>query len=456
MIRVTDMIMTIAGSAAAMSLDALPAPVVVGESIEIEWSRPTVLESAEPTTLTFEMIRPAWSKLPPPAQDSPITLTGVIPEWLGDDSKRETLFRGWIDSITQHPRERGGDLTGLTRFTITATCAIGVLARTKIGDAPWPREEPRQRMARIYDLAPQCFTSDPATWEHPMPGGLLVERDVDSTPAMQVLEATASPDSVWFTLDADTGLVALFEQPWYSNTGYHYGHQVYDHDTYGWLTNSTAWPITTAHAAPDVDRAQTWGTGLATVTVSHYLTGTAVSAAYAANTQRSRTYGRTTAPGQAITLASDRIEGSGATDEAELSDVPFNPHPAMVDLAQALLAAGSQEESTIDTVTIPLAAVELSTSRALRDMLHVGPGRFQTIYLPGVEFGVPLAYSVMGGRLSLSVLGEQTVELTLAPVSQLGIIPLTYADVAPYDMQFEQWDSGASIYELATTTAVIG
>lgn len=467
MIRVTDMIMTINGSQAAMSLDALPAPVVVGDSLEVEWSRPTVLESADPTTLTFEMIRPAWSKIAPPAQDSPVLLTGMISHepgwWQEADDHRETIFRGWIDSVTQHPRERGDDLAGLTRFTITATCAIGVLARTKIGSAPWPREAPEQRMRRIYNLAPQCFDSDPLTWwtNGVMNGGELVERDVDSTPAMEVLNAAASPEATWFCLDEDSGLVNIVAQPWYAQTGNTFGDKLVNdlpptEDGGPWrVSQAIVGKIEAAQVMPDTDRAQTWGTGLATVTVSHYIRGGDNHPAYSANAQRSRTYGRTTAPGQALTLASDRIEGSTAQQEGDLNDVPFTPFSSMVELAQALLAAGDSDAPTVESVTIPLGEVLLEQSWSLRDMLHVGPGRYQRLALAGVELGVPIAQRVMGGRLSLSVNGEQSLELDLAPVAPEGIVPLTIGDLSKHPgITIEQIAAGEAIHTLAAASHI--
>lgn len=465
MIRVTDMIMTINGSPAAMTLDALPAPVVIGDALEVEWERPTVLDSAGPTTLTFEMIRPAWSKMPPPAKDSPVTLTGIIshePGWTAEeDDDRETVFRGWIDSVTQHPRERGDDLGGLTRFTITATCAIGVLSRTKIGSPPWPREEPAQRMHRVYSIAPQCFDSDPLTWEASgvMETGTLVERDVDSTPAMDVLNAAVGPEATWMCLERTSGLVHIMAQPWYAQTGNTFGDKI-TNDLEGgrWRVSQASFAsgvVEGAHVMPDTDRAQMWDTGLSTVTVSHYIRGNNYTPAYGSSTQRSRTYGQTTGTGQALTIASDLLEGSSAEEEGELSEVPFTPFPTMVELAQSLLRAGTVDAPAVESVTIPLAEVPLEDSWHLREMLHVGPGRFQRLALAGVELGVPIPQRVMGGRLSLSVNGEQTLELTLATIDTEGIVPLTYADLMAHDdITFETFGGGEAIHTLTAASHV--
>lgn len=461
MIRLTELQMTIDGAPAAITRDALPAPVVVGESIAIEWTRPTVLMSSAATTLQFEMIRPAWSKIPAPALDARVELTAMITsDGLGAgvhpvEQSRQVIFTGWIDGVTEHPRERGDELRGWTRFSITATCAIGLLARTKIGQPPWPRETPSARMMRIYAIVPEAFSSAPNTWGTLMPGGELVERDVDSTPAMEVLEACIDPSLNRFGLDS-SGLLRLVPAPWFSTQG-EAGDFIYSSGS-GWETTAADLPIGAARITPSVDRSRAWGTGISTVTVSHYIRGNDVyPEARAASAQRSITYGSSTAAGQALTISSDRITATSVQDPAALDTVPFTPSPGMTELALRLLAATTDNLPAVAPLRWDLEHLDSIADGPVLYMLPEGVGRFPLVRLVGVELGVPIAHLVSGGRLELSVTGPQTLEVQLQPVQMVGYSLLTFGDLlASPQVQIGNnvGNRDNRIHHLATTTRV--
>lgn len=463
MIRLAELQMKIDGAPAPITRAGLPAPVVVGESIVIEWSRPTVLMSSAPTTLEFEMIRPAWSKMPPPPLDARVELTAMVTgegDWAGThpvEQDRQIIFKGWIDGVTEHPRERGDELRGWARFTITATCAIGLLARTKIGEAPWPRELSIDRMMRIYALVPEAFSGAPTTWDvNLIANHMVVERDVDSTPAMEILEAALDPAHQRLGIDS-AGLINLVRPPWTSSGGIA-GDTIYAVEA-GWETSAGDLPIRLAGVTPAVERSRAWGTGISTVTVSHYIRGADNwPEARAASAQRSLTFGSSTAAGQALTLSSDMITAHNAVeDPAQLADTPFTPAPSMRVLAERLLAATTDNLPTVGALRWDLDQLDRDTVGPLLYVLPEGPARFPLLRLPGVELGVPIAHLVSGGRLELSATGTQTLELHLQPLQMVGYSPVTFADLAPHASIRLDNNAGARdnrIHHLATTTSV--
>lgn len=468
MISVTDLAIRVDGVLLPSSPDAAPAPVVIGEGIVIEWGRETVLDHVGATSLTFGMIRPATSRMPLPRIGSEVTLHGTRTEtYSPSDQFRDPapvlLFRGVIDGVTEHPRERvrtPADLTGVTRHTITATDSVGVLQRMKIAAPPWPRETPAARYNRVRSIAGAGHMEGPLTvTTDGMPGGEVIPLDVDNRSAWEVLEQTMQVPHGYLVTNG-TGRVDLWGvlEP---NRRYVRRNvpqiQVAEGSGYG-----TA--LLEAGGVEDIERSEAWDTGISTVTVAQHFTtqNVGVPPEDYAEAERSVTLGRRAAPGQALQLASHRVEYTAARNSQELTalDVSGAIYSPAVALAQSILTATTDLPPSLPPLRINLSRYPHSRDRQGREfsivskVIEAGGARtIAGVYIVGLPYGIPAGHVLLGGRIELAVdTTEQWVELTLAPHQMIGTRPLTFAAMQPYqDVTFERLGdvSSADIYNAA-------
>ncbi len=460
MISVTDLAIRVDGELLPSSPDAAPAPVVLGEGIVIEWGRETVLDHTGATSLTFGMIRPATSRMPLPRIGSVVTLHGVRTETHDElnrytDSSPVLLFRGVIDGVVEHPRERvrtPADLTGVTRHTITATDSVGVLQRMKIGAQPWPRETPAARYNRVRALAAEHMEGPLTVTSDGMPGGEVIPLDVDNRSAWEVLDQTMQVPHGYLVTNG-TGRVTVrgIAEP---NRRYLQRNQ-----PQVLAQDGTWYPFGLLDAAgiEDIERAEAWDTGVSTVTVAqHFTTQKLAPAEDYAEAERSVTLGRRADPGQALQIDSHRVEYTRATTSQALGELNVSGAmyaPAMA-LAQAILDATTDLPPSLPALRMNLSRYPHQSGSIIREVLACGVARtLAEVYIVGLPYGIPAGHVLLGGRIELAVdTTDQWVELTLAPHQMIGTQPLTFAGMQPYqDVTFARLDGVASnhIYNAA-------
>ena len=460
MISVTRMAIRVDGVLLPSSPDAAPAPVVLGDGIVIEWGRESVLDHTGATALTFQMIRPATSRMPLPRIGSVVTLHGVRTETHDElnrytDSAPVLMFRGVIDGVVEHPRERvrrPADLTGVTRHTITATDSVGVLQRMKIGAQPWPRETPPSRYNRVRALAAEHMEGPLTVTSDGMPGGDVIPLDVDNRSAWEVLEQTMQVPHGYLVTNG-TGRVAVrgIAEP---------NRRYLQRNTPQCNAQDGTWyPFGLLDAAgiEDIERAEAWDTGVSTVTVAqHFTTQLGGIAEEYAEAERSVTLGRRANPGQALQIASHRVHATVARSSQELGELNVSGamYPPAVALAQSILDATTDLPPSLPPLRMNLARYPHQAGTIITEVLACGIARtLAEVYITGLPYGIPAGHVLLGGRIDLSVDTEQQwVQLTLAPHQMIGTQPLTFADMQPYqDVTFDRLDGVAShhIYNAA-------
>lgn len=401
MTSVTNMRLIVDGTELPRTADAMPAAVAAGEGIQLSFASELSFDHAGPATLEWQMIRPALSRLPLPAIDAVVELRADI----HDASVREDrlLFRGRIDGITEHPRERySSDLDGIQRITLTATDAIGQLQRTRIGQPPWPAESPQARATRIYNLFPDLLTP-PSTWTG-SPGGEVAPIDVDNRAPWEIL--TRSFPRPWGILaTGDDGRV----HSWSNQYTSHGGTLTRSGDDPWYLTGARPSPLS-AHAITEIDRAESYATGISTVSISQVYT-----AAGHDPTERSVTYGNRHSAGQAVTIDTDLL----ATVTGDPSTVTVTPRSLLIDTAQEMLATAATAPASLDTLTAPLSQID---AYGVTELLQSGLQRWGTIVsLDTPMYGIPMGHLITGATFTLDVRPDrQTVELSVVP-AQLGL-----------------------------------
>lgn len=153
------------------------------ESISLAWSRPAgyAHQGAANASLTLfgdgELVDLLeW--------DSRVDILAVVE---GDPAPWRILFVGWI---TETSRRRRGKLF---EITVNVVNVIGRAAGTRLGDKPWPAQDVRARLTAINAASPvgplAAVSSLP--WDKQLRAAL----DVDSRPALDIIEASLDPTS---------------------------------------------------------------------------------------------------------------------------------------------------------------------------------------------------------------------------------------------------------------------
>lgn len=435
-IRIENIKVSVDGVELPMSVNKFPSPVVVGSGITISWSRPSITEHSGPTNLAFEMIRPAWSRVPAPPIGGIVRVTAT---WNYDqypgNAASGLLFLGQIDSITERPRERTRpgftDITGYSRFQITATDAIGVLQRSKIGAPPWPAESNLARVSRLLALFPTWL--DTQIIASMTTGGLdVAPLDVDNRSAWEVLAQTLPVTDSLFAVGSN-GLVQAI--PTVTN-GLLSGGTIYVQGGL-WRTAGPDLGVLDASAIPDVERSDAWDTGVATVTVQHVFSTWPIQTTdppeYA---ERSTTLGRRSAPGQALTLSAHRFRRTATETSQALSELDVSNmfDPSMVDLARRILASASDMPVSLPTLHLDLARETAGHACLARWMIPAGTERMSAAaFIRGLPSDAPALHKIMGGTLTLSTdPDEQTLDVQLQPYQITGYPGMTWADAAAH------------------------
>lgn len=443
MTTLSSLRVTVNGAALPMSKTALSGvePVVLGDSIEVRWSRASALDHAGPTTLTFRMVRPATSLMPPPAKGAKVTVTcretGRDPAYDRDGNeigyssvdKTHLVFTGEIDGSVEHaPGDRWQFIT------VTATDAIGVAARTYISAPPWPWEERSVRLARLRALAPALF--DTAARFENLIGNSVAPIDIDNRTLWDVLTSQ---------VDVSSGVLAPSTSGLISITDLYY--------SMGGWTGITSEPVfgtwlravpnrivgafcqeVPAAACEELDRADSWDSGVSTVTVEQSYCGTRPSddgKTWVRDfyTTRSVVYGQRTRPGRAMRITSDISSDTGvrSSEEMDRLDVSSAVNGAAKRLAECVVASAGKGVRAVDSLTIRLARARPGWSTWL---LATGPDRFTAMLaVTNGPLGVSRSHTVTGCTLRLSTdLDKCVAVVELDPVQLAGIDPVPISD----------------------------
>lgn len=159
----------------------------------LTWSQPTGLDGPDAATFTADVTVPI-------GYPRPQLLAPVYAAVSSAGSGANPVFVGAVDTLRRTVRtfrNPDGSTFDVEVLRVTAIDWLGILARRKIGDEPWPEELWGERVARIVAL-----TSDLPWATVPMPNALppvtVAPRDVDASGALELLRSTLA--GVDFTL----------------------------------------------------------------------------------------------------------------------------------------------------------------------------------------------------------------------------------------------------------------
>ena len=147
------------------------------------------------SAVTVRHGRDSWGAAPT-ASVAEITVTrSTVPPWTAGDTLVLLTARGpaFTGRITDRAATRD---SGSIVIDVAASGALADLARTRIGDEPWPPEPVEQRAERILTLA-----APHGGWDiqRPVTEATVLPRDVDSKAALDILnELTTSTAAALF------------------------------------------------------------------------------------------------------------------------------------------------------------------------------------------------------------------------------------------------------------------
>jgi len=206
----TPNLFTIAGTAYGMVLADRDTVPTAYAPATVQWSAPTGLDNPDPATLTIDVTVPVG--YPRPQLNDPVVL--AVDVWPGSG---DTVFYGAVDTLRRTVREfrnADGSTFEVEVLRVTAIDWLGVLARRRIGDEPWPLESWAARALRIAaltaDLPWATLPTDPTAQPQVAP------RDIDATSALDVLRDTIAGAGKIVTSERD-GLRIADRPTWYPN-----------------------------------------------------------------------------------------------------------------------------------------------------------------------------------------------------------------------------------------------
>ncbi|KZM76630.1 hypothetical protein [Cellulosimicrobium sp. I38E] len=176
----------------------------------VQWSAPTGLDNPDPSTFSIDVTVPPGHARP--QINDPVTL--FVDVW---PASGDVVFYGAVDTLRRTVREfrnADGSTFEVEVLRVTAIDWLGVLARRRLGDEPWPLESWAARALRIAELTADLpwasLPTDPTAQPQVAP------RDIDATSALDILRDTIAGAGKIVT-SSRAGLTIEDRPTWYPN-----------------------------------------------------------------------------------------------------------------------------------------------------------------------------------------------------------------------------------------------